>query len=81
VLAELTDTDLDELVLRQVKAQGKFNDALAYFTHVLSPDENGFKTFASPFNLQDGREIWTDAPCLCISYEHYQDMYARKVVR
>lgn len=74
----------DELVKTEIKlAKYSFQSYMGIFGKIeewFDPEKNGFqiKEYKSGFSAPshpDKREIYTDSPCLLISYDHFQTFY------
>ena len=67
---------LDRLHLR--RALNMFDSSLALqLSKLLDPDDNGFHTLTSLYNLPENREVWTGAKCVVITLEEYEQQVKR----
>lgn len=64
------------------RAWAAFSDELeASLSKLLDPDDNGFSTYTSLYNLPEGREIWTGSKCVVIKLSEYVEMVKRGTLK
>jgi hypothetical protein len=74
------DLQADRLDLR--RAKDAFKDKLPLMLdRAFDPDDNGFHTHTSLYNLPSDREVWTSAKCIVITVEEYEAMHGRGALK
>lgn len=57
---------------------GKLPEVLS---RILDPDDNGFHTYTSLYNLPENKEVWTSSKCIVLTVEEYEAIYKRGSIK
>jgi len=64
------------------RAWAAFGDDLqSTINKLLDPDDNGFSTHTSLYNLPDDREVWTGGKCIIITLDEYESLVKRSSLK